>query len=75
MAKSRDNKNDPTPYAVICHGDSVATQKSCGLVFLQLGGEHQYSHQLNSSNRGWYCPNCGSTATWDDYCQETDPQE
>lgn len=66
----RDNKNDPTPYAVSCKGDSIPGQQPCGLVFLD---NEAYTHQMCCADRGWFCPNCGSTASWDDDCQETNP--
>jgi hypothetical protein len=56
----------PTPYAVKCHGDSVPEVGSCGIVYLQREGQHGYLWQMNNPNNGWYCPNCGSTATWQD---------
>lgn len=70
----RDNKNDPTPYAIYCRGDSIEGQTPCGLVFLNKEGQHGYLYQMNKRH-GWYCPNCESTAIWDDYCQETNPPE
>ena len=68
----RDNRNDPTPYAIYCRGDSVPGQKPCGLVFLDHA---HYIRELMRPNLGWSCPKCGSTANWDDDCQETNPPE
>lgn len=68
---SRDNTKDPTPNAVYCRGDSVPGF-NCGLVFLT---DAQYAQQLASPNSSWFCPNCGSSARWDDYCQTTNPPE
>lgn len=68
----RDNSNDETPFAVYCKGDSVPGQSPCGLVFLERS---MYRHQMMNPNHGWYCPNCGSSAMWDDWCQETNPVE
>ena len=72
---NRDNRNDPTPYAVYCRGDSVPGQQPCGLVFLERDGQHGYRYQMSNPDGGWYCPNCGSSANWDDACQETNPPE
>lgn len=69
---SRDNSNDPTPYAVYCHGDSIPGQPKCGIVFLD---EQNYSHQMDRPDNGWTCPQCGSTASWDDDCQITNPPD
>lgn len=66
----RDNRNDDTPYAVYCNGDSIPGQSSCGLVFL---AESDYLRQLSKPDYGWSCPHCGSTARWDDCCQVTNP--
>lgn len=48
---------------VQCHGDSVPGQQPCGVVGLTMW---QYSHQMSKPDARWYCPNCGSTATYDD---------
>ncbi|KKN38032.1 hypothetical protein LCGC14_0757440 [marine sediment metagenome] len=60
----------PTPYAVRCTGDTldgVATVRwPCGIVYLQYYGQHGYDYQMNKPDSGWYCPNCGSTAVWQD---------
>lgn len=48
-------------YAVRCHGDSVPEAPSCGVVELD---HEQYKYQLSKPNSLWYCPNCGSGATW-----------
>lgn len=53
----------PFMYGVHCHGDSVEGQEPCGLVELT---PEQYLRQLSRPDSLWYCPNCGSTATWDD---------
>lgn len=68
----RDNRSDPTPYAVYCAGDNIPGQAPCGLVFLT---NDEYSAQLKRPNRGWHCPKCLSCASWDDHCQETNPPE
>ena len=60
------NTNHSTPHAVHCHGDSVPEMGSCGIVYLRYEGQHGYKWQMNYPNRGWYCPNCGSTATFQD---------
>lgn len=70
---SRDNANDPTPYAVICHGDPDVGHSGCGLQFLS---EEQYSQQLENPDRPWRCPKCHFGETqWDEDCQETNRQE
>jgi hypothetical protein len=52
------------PFAAVrCQGDSVEGQKACGLVELTLA---QYERQMMAPNSLWCCPNCGSTATYDD---------
>lgn len=59
----------PTPYAVRCSGDTmddVGPRQPCGIVYLQKEGQHGYLYQLNKPDSGWYCPNCGSTAAWQD---------
>jgi len=61
----RDNRFDPSPYAVYCHGD-------CGLVFLT---DEQYDYQMNRPDSFWFCPHCGDSADWDDDCQVTNPQD
>lgn len=71
----RDNRNDPTDFAVFCSGDVVDIIPSaapCGLVFLD---EKEYKLQLEESNDTWQCPHCGSTAEWDDDCRSTNPPE
>lgn len=62
---SRDNRNDPTPYAVLC-------RVRCGRVFLTAA---QYAAQMDRPNSLWLCPTCGQDAEWDDECQETNPPE
>lgn len=50
-------------YAVVrCRGDSVPGY-CCGSVNLT---EEQYDAQMSRPNSLWCCPNCGSTATFDD---------
>lgn len=49
--------------AVICRGDSVPGQKSCGQVHIS---ESEYSRQMNRPDSLWMCPHCGSTAHFDD---------
>lgn len=48
---------------VRCRGDSVPGQQVCGIVGLTM---EQYEQQMNKPDSLWYCPNCGSTATYDD---------
>lgn len=48
-------------YAIDCHGDSVPEIGSCGIVNLTYS---EYLKQMNRPHKEWYCPNCGSTATW-----------
>lgn len=61
-----------TPYAVRCSGDALegnaprSEWQSCGIVYLGREGQHGYLWQMNYPDRGWYCPNCGSTATFQD---------
>ena len=61
-----NEQTHPTPYAVKCHGDSVPGVGSCGIVYLQGEGQHGYLHQMSKPDSGWYCPSCGSTATFQD---------
>lgn len=58
---SRNNKNDPTPYAVRCQG-------SC--VDLQFLTEKQYEKQLKRDDCEWRCPTCKDLAVWDDDCAD-----
>lgn len=56
------------PFAAVhCHGDSLDgvsdAATSCGLVELPLA---EYERQMAKPNALWCCPNCGSTATYDD---------
>lgn len=48
---------------VRCRGDSVPGQQPCGVVGLTMA---QYEHQMNKPDSLWYCPNCGSSANYDD---------
>lgn len=48
---------------IICHGDSVPGQQPCGRVDIT---ESQYDAQMNRPDSLWCCPNCGSTADFDD---------
>lgn len=51
-------------YAYVrCQGDSVPGQTPCGLVALT---NKQYLRQMHHPNHGWCCPNCGSSASFDD---------
>jgi hypothetical protein len=49
--------------AVICHGNSVPGQSPCGRVEID---EAEYSRQMDRPDAFWCCPNCGSTADFDD---------
>jgi hypothetical protein len=50
-------------YAIVrCRGDSVPGH-CCGSVTLT---EEQYIAQMDRPDSVWCCPNCGSTATFDD---------
>lgn len=66
---SRNNTKDPTPWAVYCHG-GYGHPRPCGLVFLT---REQYGQQLAQADAHWRCPRCGALASWDDWCQETNP--
>jgi hypothetical protein len=55
--------NDQMYAAVICNGDSVPGQQSCGQVPLS---EQEYERQLSKPNSLWCCPHRGSTAEFDD---------
>lgn len=48
--------------AVRCHGDSVPGH-CCGLVEID---EQEYMRQMMRPDSLWCCPNCGSTASFDD---------
>lgn len=61
---SRDNRQDPTPYAVLCKDD--------GRVFLS---KREHDDQLAAVDALWACPKCGGEADWDDECQSTNPIE
>jgi hypothetical protein len=54
--------------AVVCRGDSVPGQKPCGQV--KISGD-EYVRQLSRPDSLWMCPNCGSTADFDDEFFET----
>ena len=60
----------PTPYAVRCTGDTLESVSNklypCGIVYLNREGQHGYLYQMGKANSRWYCPNCGSTAIWQD---------
>ena len=62
----------PTPYAVKCSGDTLegiyppVKWKPCGIVYLSREGLHGYLWQISRPDNLWYCPNCGSTATFQD---------
>lgn len=60
-------EDDPDYARVRCHGDSITgrpdKEKSCGLVTIPHA---QYAAQMARPNQTWGCPNCGSTATFDD---------
>lgn len=59
---------DESHFAFVrCQGDSIPGQQPCGLVGLT---REQYSHQMNRSDSGWFCPNCGSSAAYDDAASE-----
>ena len=52
------------PFAAVhCHRDSIPGQQPCGLVDLPFA---EYERQMAKPNALWCCPNCGSTATYDD---------
>jgi hypothetical protein len=58
-----DRTAEPMAYArVRCRGDSVPGY-CCGVVDL---AEDQYTAQMMSPDSLWCCPNCGSTASFDD---------
>jgi hypothetical protein len=61
---SRSMRDEPeTTYAVVrCRGDSVPGY-CCGPVPLT---EEQYIAQMERPDSLWCCPNCGSTAIFDD---------
>lgn len=52
---------------VLCAGDSIPGQDSCGLVGLT---EAEYLRQLDKPDVGWWCPHCGSSADYDDKASE-----
>lgn len=49
--------------AVFCSGDWMDGGPSCGLVTLSFD---EYQRQMAKPDHLWCCPNCGSTATYDD---------
>lgn len=52
------------PFAAVsCHGDWMEPATSCGLVELSFA---EYERQMAKPDHLWCCPNCGSTATYDD---------
>lgn len=52
------------PFAAVnCHGDWDDGANSCGLVELPFA---EYERQMAKPDALWCCPNCGSTATYDD---------
>lgn len=61
MRTQDEIENDTFAY-VRCHGDSVPGY-CCGLVALS---KDAYSAQMARPNSLWCCPNCGSTATYND---------
>lgn len=62
------NRVPPGSFAAVhCLGDSVEGQQPCGMVYLS---EDQYWGQMGQPNRLWHCPNCGSTARYDDEVSE-----
>lgn len=55
-------------FAVVrCAGDSIPGQQPCGPVELSFA---EYERQMARPNRGWDCPHCGSSATYDDVRSE-----
>jgi hypothetical protein len=72
---ARDNRKDPGPAAVICRSRTHLPENTTAgptLVFLTCDN---YIVQLEAANYRWKCPICGSTASWDDHCRETDPPD
>lgn len=63
MSTDRGASAGHEAYARIrCRGDSVPGY-CCGVVDLT---EAEYSAQMSRPDSLWYCPNCGSTASFDD---------
>lgn len=67
-AQRKPAPEDDADYArVQCHGDSITgrpdKEKSCGLVTISHA---QYTAQMARPDSPWGCPNCGSTASFDD---------
>lgn len=60
--KTQDEINNDTAAYVRCRGDSVPGH-CCGLVALT---NDQYMAQMMRPDSLWCCPNCGSTAHYDD---------
>lgn len=70
---SRDNTNDPTPYAIYCYTTGCPRPNpESNLVFLD---EDEYDTQLYHADSLWSCPYCDSEAVWDDDSQITNPNE
>lgn len=60
--------NDATHFAAVrCRGDNVPGQLACGLVYLTF---EQYEREMMRPNVGWSCPQCGSSADYDDAVSE-----
>ena len=75
---STERRKHPTPYAVRCSGDTldgVAQRAPCGIVYLEREGQHGYRWQMDKPNSGWYCPSCGSSATFQDDIYEEAMEE
>jgi hypothetical protein len=52
------------PYAAVrCHGNSVPGVASCGLVDID---HDEYYRQMCQPDSVWCCPNCGSTASFNE---------
>ena len=55
--------DQPTPYAVICHGPWDMPGGGCGRVYLTKA---EYDAQMNRPNSTWRCPRCRYEAEFDD---------
>ena len=64
MIKNADGTEYATPFAVICN--------MCGPRCLT---DEQYISQSEWIDAKWFCPVCGGSADWDDFCPETNPAE